>query len=77
MVGDGPDRGPAEHLARRLKVDSDVIFLGKQDHVERLIPAGARAADAERDGIVRAGRRWKRWPAAWSRWPRASAACPS
>jgi N-acetyl-alpha-D-glucosaminyl L-malate synthase BshA len=38
MVGDGPDRGPAEHLARELKVDRDVLFLGKQDHVERLIP---------------------------------------
>jgi L-malate glycosyltransferase len=38
MVGDGPERGPAEHLARSLKVDHDVIFLGKQNHVERLIP---------------------------------------
>jgi N-acetyl-alpha-D-glucosaminyl L-malate synthase BshA len=38
MVGDGPDRGPAEHLARDLKVDHHVEFLGKQDHVERLIP---------------------------------------
>ncbi|HLK50328.1 MAG TPA: N-acetyl-alpha-D-glucosaminyl L-malate synthase BshA [Bryobacteraceae bacterium] len=38
MVGDGPDRGPAEHLARELKVDRHVSFLGKQSHVERLIP---------------------------------------
>jgi len=38
MVGDGPERGPAEHLARSLKVDRHVSFLGKQDHVERLIP---------------------------------------
>ena len=38
MVGDGPDRGPAEHLARELKVDRHVSFLGKQNHVERLIP---------------------------------------
>jgi N-acetyl-alpha-D-glucosaminyl L-malate synthase BshA len=38
MAGDGPDRGPAEHLARELKVDKDVLFLGKQNHVERLIP---------------------------------------
>jgi N-acetyl-alpha-D-glucosaminyl L-malate synthase BshA len=37
MVGDGPDRGPAEHLARELKVMQHVSFLGKQDHVERLI----------------------------------------
>jgi N-acetyl-alpha-D-glucosaminyl L-malate synthase BshA len=38
MVGDGPERGPAEHLARELKVERHVSFLGKQDHVERLIP---------------------------------------
>jgi L-malate glycosyltransferase len=38
MVGDGPERGPAEHLARDLKVDKHVSFLGKQSHVERIIP---------------------------------------
>jgi L-malate glycosyltransferase len=38
MVGDGPDRGPAEHLARSLGVDQHVSFLGKQNHVERIIP---------------------------------------
>ena len=38
MVGDGPERGTAEHLARTLHVQDDVIFLGKQNHVERLIP---------------------------------------
>src|SRR6516164_93396 len=38
MVGDGPDRGPAEHLARELKLDHHISFLGKQNHVERLIP---------------------------------------
>jgi L-malate glycosyltransferase len=38
MVGDGPDRGPAEHLARELNVERHVSFLGKQNHVERLIP---------------------------------------
>jgi N-acetyl-alpha-D-glucosaminyl L-malate synthase BshA len=38
MVGDGPDRGPAEHLARELKIAQHVSFLGKQNHVERLIP---------------------------------------
>ena len=37
MVGDGPDRGPAEHLARELNLDHHVSFLGKQNHVERLI----------------------------------------
>jgi N-acetyl-alpha-D-glucosaminyl L-malate synthase BshA len=38
MVGDGPDRGPAETLARELGVSAHVTFLGKRDHVERLIP---------------------------------------
>jgi N-acetyl-alpha-D-glucosaminyl L-malate synthase BshA len=38
MVGDGPERRPAEHLARELGVTQHVSFLGKQDHVERLIP---------------------------------------
>jgi N-acetyl-alpha-D-glucosaminyl L-malate synthase BshA len=38
MAGDGPDRGPAEMLARDLGIEDYVNFLGKQDHVERLIP---------------------------------------
>lgn len=38
MVGDGPDRGPAEALTRQLDVSRHVSFLGKRDHVERLIP---------------------------------------
>jgi len=38
MVGDGPDRGPAENLARDLGIEEHVTFLGKQSHVERLIP---------------------------------------
>jgi N-acetyl-alpha-D-glucosaminyl L-malate synthase BshA len=38
MAGDGPERGPAELLARQLGVHRDIEFLGKQDHVERLIP---------------------------------------
>ncbi|HUS06444.1 MAG TPA: N-acetyl-alpha-D-glucosaminyl L-malate synthase BshA [Bryobacteraceae bacterium] len=38
MAGDGPERGPAERLARDLGVSGSVTFLGKQDHVERLIP---------------------------------------
>ncbi len=37
MVGDGPERGPAEHLATTLGVRAHVAFLGKQNHVERLI----------------------------------------
>lgn len=38
MAGDGPERGPAELLAAELGVAEHVTFLGKQDHVERLIP---------------------------------------
>lgn len=38
MVGDGPDRAQAEHLTRELGLERHVSFLGKQTHVERLIP---------------------------------------
>ena len=38
MVGDGPERGPVERLAHELGLKSRVRFLGKQDHVERLLP---------------------------------------
>jgi N-acetyl-alpha-D-glucosaminyl L-malate synthase BshA len=38
MAGDGPDRGAAEHLAHQLGVGRYVTFLGKQNHVERLMP---------------------------------------
>jgi N-acetyl-alpha-D-glucosaminyl L-malate synthase BshA len=38
MVGDGPDRSPAESLAREMGVDGHVTFLGKRGHVERIIP---------------------------------------
>jgi N-acetyl-alpha-D-glucosaminyl L-malate synthase BshA len=38
MVGDGPLRGPAEDLAHDLGLERHVMFLGKQDHVERLFP---------------------------------------
>jgi len=35
MVGDGPDRGAAEHLVRKKKISRDVVFLGKQDNVQQ------------------------------------------
>ena len=38
MAGDGPERSPAEHLAHDLGVEKHVDFLGKQDHIERLLP---------------------------------------
>ena len=38
MVGDGPERGPVERLAQELGVKPRMRFMGKQDHVERLLP---------------------------------------
>jgi L-malate glycosyltransferase len=35
LIGDGPDRGAAEYLARKKKISRDVIFLGKQDNVQQ------------------------------------------
>ncbi len=37
MIGDGPDRGPAEYLARDLGVEADVLFLGKQSRIPELL----------------------------------------
>ena len=37
LVGDGPDRTPAEHRARELGVYDDVRFLGKQEPVEEIL----------------------------------------
>jgi len=33
MIGDGPDRVPAEELARTRSVEKDVLFLGKQNGI--------------------------------------------
>ncbi len=37
LVGDGPDRVPAERKARELGVYDDVRFLGKQDPIEEIL----------------------------------------
>jgi N-acetyl-alpha-D-glucosaminyl L-malate synthase BshA len=37
LVGDGPDRGPAEHRARDLGVYDDIRFLGKQEPIEEIL----------------------------------------
>jgi N-acetyl-alpha-D-glucosaminyl L-malate synthase BshA len=37
MVGDGPERPPAEELARQLGVDEDVRFVGKQEQMEEIL----------------------------------------
>jgi L-malate glycosyltransferase len=38
MAGDGPERYPCERLAAELGIEAKVKFLGKQDHIERLLP---------------------------------------
>jgi N-acetyl-alpha-D-glucosaminyl L-malate synthase BshA len=38
MVGDGPDKPKAEHLARHLGVARHVLFLGNQEVMEELLP---------------------------------------
>jgi len=40
LVGDGPDRSECERLCRELKLQNDVIFLGKQDGLEEILPCG-------------------------------------
>ena len=38
LIGDGPDRSTAEHLARQYKVQDRIHFLGKQENVSELLP---------------------------------------
>jgi N-acetyl-alpha-D-glucosaminyl L-malate synthase BshA len=38
LIGDGPDRSAAEHLALRLGVADRIHFVGKQDNVNELLP---------------------------------------
>jgi len=38
MVGDGPEKAAAEQLARELRIERDVLFLGNQDCMEELLP---------------------------------------
>lgn len=38
FVGDGPERGPAESLARELGVAPDVVFLGNQELIQEILP---------------------------------------
>ena len=38
LIGDGPDRSLAEHLARQYGVRDRIHFLGKQDNVNELLP---------------------------------------
>ena len=38
LIGDGPDRPLAEHLARERSVYEDIRFLGKQDCIAEILP---------------------------------------
>ncbi len=40
LIGDGPDRSECERLARELNLQDDVLFLGKQDGIEEILPCG-------------------------------------
>ena len=40
LVGDGPERSECEHFSRKLNLQEDVIFLGKQDGIERILACG-------------------------------------
>jgi L-malate glycosyltransferase len=37
LIGDGPDRSECERLTRELKLEKNVVFLGKQDGLENLL----------------------------------------
>ena len=38
MIGDGPEKTPAEALVRELGIERDVLFLGNQDCMEEMLP---------------------------------------
>jgi len=40
LVGDGPDRVPAEHRARKLGIYEEIRFMGKQEAVEDILSIG-------------------------------------
>ena len=37
LIGDGPDRGAAEHLVRQKKLTRDVFFVGKQSNIQSFL----------------------------------------
>lgn len=38
MIGDGPEKHSAQKLAKELKINKDIIFLGKQEEIEDFLP---------------------------------------
>ena len=53
LIGDGPDRGAAEYLARKKKLRKTLFFLGKQDQVYEKLAAGRSFPAAFAAGILR------------------------
>jgi L-malate glycosyltransferase len=55
MMGDGPDRGAAEYIVRKKKLQKDVFFLGKQDRVQEKLGLGdlfLQPSDLESFGLA-------------------------
>jgi len=72
MVGDGPERGPAEELARELGLERHVTFLGSRTTSSAFCPSPTRCCC--RASWSRLGWwRWRQWPAGSRPWPRGSA----
>jgi len=62
LIGDGPDRGAAEYLVRKKKLQKDVFFLGKQNAVYQKL--SAPISSCYRHSLSpSASPRWKPWPA--------------
>ncbi len=40
MIGDGPERGPAEAMCREMNLCDDIVFLGSQNAVEEIYSIG-------------------------------------
>lgn len=40
MIGDGPERGPAEDMCREMNLCDDIVFLGSQNAVEEIYSIG-------------------------------------
>src|SRR5205807_1319511 len=75
LIGDGPDRGAAEYLVRKNKLEKDVFFLGKQDAVYQKL-AAADLFYCPRNLNPSASRRSRPWPAKFPSLAQTPAACP-
>ena len=78
MIGDGPDRAPAEELARKLGVQNDVLFLGPAERSAGKTQSGRPVPPTFATGILwtrrprshglrNASNRHQRWRSARSR----------